>query len=183
MIGFWNTWNRLLQTLLLWSCLSSLICRAFHFSSNPIAKKSGNHLQYWRTPSVPSCSTNRHQAQLSMAINPDNDDIDYADNKEGDDDDETGYNENAKWEALHIRVARMRLEEENKIRFLKSRPAKLSYKDCKEWAQRQNMWESRDDWHAWIDCGEGLSTYIPSDPEGHYTRLGTWVSWDDFLGY
>lgn len=118
-----------------------------------------------------------------MAINPNNDDINYAENKEGDDDDETDINEGAKWDSLQIRVARMRLEEENKIRFMRSKPSKLSYKDSKEWAQMQNMWECSDDWYAWIELGEGLSAYIPSDPEAHYTRLGTWVSWDDFLGY
>ena len=88
----------------------------------------------------------------------------------------------AVWESLYIRVARMRLEEENKKRFLKSRAAKLSYVKCKQWAQAQNMWHSREEWYNWIDQGEGLSAYIPSDPEHFYTRQGTWISWDDFLG-
>lgn len=86
------------------------------------------------------------------------------------------------WESLNIRVARMRLEEENKRRFLKSRPAKLSYDKCKQWAQAQNMWHSREEWYDWIDQGEGLSAYIPSDPETFFARQGTWISWDDFLG-
>jgi len=88
----------------------------------------------------------------------------------------------AAWESLHIRVARMRLEEVNKKRFLQSRPSKLSYDKCKQWAQAQNMWHSREEWYDWIDQGESLCAYIPSDPEKKFERQGTWVSWDDFLG-
>jgi len=88
----------------------------------------------------------------------------------------------AEWESLYIRTARMRLEEENKRRFLKSRAAKLPYEQCKEWAQSQNMWHSKKDWYEWVELGENLSAYIPSDPEAYFSRQGTWVSWDDFLG-
>lgn len=86
------------------------------------------------------------------------------------------------WESLRIQVARLRLEELNTQRFLKSRSVKLSYMQCKQWVQAQNMWETKIEWYKWIDQGENLSAYIPSDPEKYYKRNGSWVSWDDFLG-
>ena len=90
--------------------------------------------------------------------------------------------DDAAWESLYIRIARLRLEEENRKRFLRSRPAKLPYQKCKEWVQSQNLWHSKEEWYAWVDQGENLSAYIPSDPEDYYTFSGTWVSWSDFLG-
>eukprot|EP00554_Chaetoceros_debilis_P011123 CAMPEP_0194109270 /NCGR_PEP_ID=MMETSP0150-20130528/8802_1 /TAXON_ID=122233 /ORGANISM="Chaetoceros debilis, Strain MM31A-1" /LENGTH=117 /DNA_ID=CAMNT_0038798193 /DNA_START=256 /DNA_END=609 /DNA_ORIENTATION=- len=115
-----------------------------------------------------------------MANNSNNEGIDYTENK---DDDENDVEVGTKWESLYIRIARMRLEEANTKRFLKAIPAKLPYNECKEWAKRQNMWQSKEDWDAWIDLGESLSAYIPSDPESYFTRQGTWVSWEDFLGF
>jgi len=29
--------------------------------------------------------------------------------------------------------------------------------------------------------GEKRNSYIPSDPEKYYTRMGVWKGWDDFL--
>jgi hypothetical protein len=86
------------------------------------------------------------------------------------------------WESLQIRIARMRLEEENKRRFLKSRPVKLPYDQSKKWVQAQNMWNSREEWYEWVGLGENLSAYIPSDPEAYYKGLGSWIDWDNYLG-
>jgi hypothetical protein len=86
------------------------------------------------------------------------------------------------WESLYVRIARMRLEEENKRRFLKSRPAKLPYAQCKQWVKAQNMWHSKEEWYEWVNLGESLSAYIPSDPEAYFSRQGTWISWEDYLG-
>lgn len=116
----------------------------------------------------------------SMSTNSNNEGVDYAENK---DDDENDVEVGSKWESLYIRVARMRLEEENTKRFLRAVPAKFPYNECKEWVKKQNMWQSKEDWDAWIDLGEGLSAYIPSDPESFFTRQGIWVSWEDFLGF
>ena len=86
------------------------------------------------------------------------------------------------WETLQIHIVRMRLEEGNKRRFLKSRPAKFSYEQSKRWVQDQNMWHSKEDWYEWVELGENLSPYIPSDPEVYYKVSGSWIDWDDYLG-
>ena len=86
---------------------------------------------------------------------------------------ESEDNVTAEWQSLHIRVARMRLEEEHTRRFLKSRPAKLPYEVCKKWVQAQNMWHSKEDWYEWVEQGESLSAYIPSDPEAYFSHSGT----------
>mmetsp|Transcript_3643 Transcript_3643/g.3984 ORF Transcript_3643/g.3984 Transcript_3643/m.3984 type:complete len:165 (+) Transcript_3643:55-549(+) len=85
-------------------------------------------------------------------------------------------------EELLICTSRLKLEEANKQRFLKSRPIKLPYEQCKNWAQKQNMWSNADEWYEWVNLGEGWSAYIPRDPELYYSRNGSWVSWNDFLG-
>ena len=95
---------------------------------------------------------------------------------------ESEDNVTTEWESLFIRIARMRLEEEHTQRFIKSRPAKLPYGECKKWVQAQNMWHSKEDWYEWVEQGESLSAYIPSDPEAYFSHSGTWISWYDFLG-
>ena len=115
--------------------------------------------------------------ELSMATNANN-----GGKQNGSKEYDSEKGNSADWESLQIRIARMRLEEGNKRRFLKSRAAKLSYEQCKQWAQAQNMWSSKDEWYEWVDLGENLSAYIPTDPEAHYKRIGTWIDWNDFLG-
>jgi response regulator RpfG family c-di-GMP phosphodiesterase len=85
-------------------------------------------------------------------------------------------------ESLKIRLTRMRLEDERKRKFLKSRPRKFPYEECKKWAQAQNMFHTKDEWFEYINRGENLSSYIPSDPETYFKQSGTWISWEDFLG-
>ena len=65
---------------------------------------------------------------------------------------------------------------------MKSRALKLSYEQCKQWAQAQNMWSSKVEWYEWGEFGENLRAYVPSDPEAHNKRVGTWIDWNDFLG-
>ena len=86
------------------------------------------------------------------------------------------------WQSLQIRIGRMRLEEENRRIFLKSRPRHLPYEQSRRWVQAQNMWNSKEEWYEWVALGENLSAYIPSDPEVYYKGLKSWISWDDYLG-
>ena len=85
-------------------------------------------------------------------------------------------------EDLHWRVAKMRLEEENTRRFLKARPRFLPYEECRKWVQAWSRWQNEEDWRDWIAMGEKRNSYIPSEPDVYYGRLGQWISWEHFLG-
>ena len=86
------------------------------------------------------------------------------------------------WSSLAVRVARMRLEEENTRRFLKSGATFLTYEKCKEWIQQNGYgWKSKEEWDDYISLGENVQWFISSDPEGYYKNSG-WISWTDFLG-
>mmetsp|Transcript_21424 Transcript_21424/g.32672 ORF Transcript_21424/g.32672 Transcript_21424/m.32672 type:complete len:309 (+) Transcript_21424:121-1047(+) len=85
-------------------------------------------------------------------------------------------------EDLDWRIAKLRLEEENLQRMLKSRPRKLPYEECRRWVQAWGgRWLTEDDWNDWIMMGEKRNAYIPARPDEYYTRTGDWVSWDHFL--
>ena len=49
-------------------------------------------------------------------------------------------------EDLSWRVEKLRLEEENKRRFLKSKPRFLPYEECRKWVQAFNRWSSELEW-------------------------------------
>ena len=83
---------------------------------------------------------------------------------------------------LAWRVEKLRLEEANTKRFLKSRPRFLPYEECRKWVQRWNRWDNEQDWKNWIAMGEKRNAYIPSKPDEYYGRIGKWISWDHFLG-
>ena len=83
---------------------------------------------------------------------------------------------------LNWRVEKLRLEEQNIQRFLKSGPRHLPYEECRKWVQAWNRWDTEDDWREWINMGEKRNTYIPASPDEYYGRLGQWISWDHFLG-
>jgi len=83
---------------------------------------------------------------------------------------------------LSWRVEKLRLEEANTRRFLKSGPRFLPYEECRKWVQAWNRWDSEKDWKQWIDEGEKRNSYIPARPDEYYGRLGKWISWDHFLG-
>jgi hypothetical protein len=90
----------------------------------------------------------------------------------------------APWEdELYCRINKKSLEDSWIQSRIKSRPRFLPYESCKEWAKHQNMWTSKEEWMEWIGMGEGKPSLVPSDPESHYSKLGTWISWEDFLDY
>lgn len=77
-------------------------------------------------------------------------------------------------EDLSWRVEKMRLEEQNKQRFLKSQPRFLPYDECRRWVQALGRWKTEEDWRQWISMGEKRNAYIPSKPDEYYGRLGQW---------
>ena len=81
-------------------------------------------------------------------------------------------------EDLDWRIQRLRLEEANKKRFLKSGPRFLPYDDVKKWVQAWGeRWTTEEEWKEWIAAGEKRNSYIPSRPDEYFTRTGDWVSW------
>jgi len=70
---------------------------------------------------------------------------------------------------LNWRVEKLRLEEQNTKRFLKSKPRFLPYEDCRNWVQAWGArWENEQDWRDWIAMGEKRNAYIPSRPDEYY---------------
>lgn len=49
-------------------------------------------------------------------------------------------------EDLSWRVNKLRLEEENKKRFLKAKPRFLPYDECRKWVQAFNRWHTAKEW-------------------------------------
>ena len=49
-------------------------------------------------------------------------------------------------EDLSWRVHKLRLEEENKKRFLKAKPRFLPYEECRKWVQAFSRWNSEKEW-------------------------------------
>jgi hypothetical protein len=85
-------------------------------------------------------------------------------------------------EDLTWRVEKLRLEETNTRRFLRSGPRFLPYRECRRWVQAWGgRWRSEDDWRQWISLGEKRNPYIPSRPDEYYGDQ--WVSWEHFLGF
>ena len=49
-------------------------------------------------------------------------------------------------EDLSWRVHKLRLEEENKKRFLKAKPRFLPYEECRKWVQAFSRWNTEKEW-------------------------------------
>ena len=62
---------------------------------------------------------------------------------------------------LNWRVEKLRLEEQNRKRFLKSKPRFLPYEECRKWVKAWHRWENEQDWRDWIAMGEKRNAYIP----------------------
>lgn len=82
---------------------------------------------------------------------------------------------------LSWRVQKLRLEEQNTQRFLRSQARFLPYNECRRWVQAFSRWETEDDWKQWISMGEKRNSYIPSRPDEYYGRLGQWYVGSGFL--
>jgi len=85
-------------------------------------------------------------------------------------------------DGLDWRVSRLKLEEANTKRFLKSKPRYLPYDECRKWVMAMARWDTEQEWKEWIDMGEKRNAYIPARPDEYYGELGRWKNWDHFLG-
>ena len=60
---------------------------------------------------------------------------------------------------LNWRIDKLRLEEENKRRFLKAKPRFLPYEECCKWVQAFGRWNSQEEWYVCacveIQCDRG----------------------------
>lgn len=82
---------------------------------------------------------------------------------------------------LSWRLAKVRLEEANTKRFLKSRPIKLSYKDSQKWIQRNWAPNTKEEFEDLVANGNLRTPYISKRPEEYYGRRGEWISWEHYL--
>ena len=132
------------------------------------------------------CSASAEQRQRSIVVGKMNK-LNENENREDISDDDTSIGDNGGvsgvvLEDLSWRVEKLRLEEQNKKRFLKARARFLPYEECRRWVQAWGKrWKTANDWNDWIAMGEKRNAYIPSRPDEYYGRLGQWVSWDHFL--
>lgn len=75
---------------------------------------------------------------------------------------EDNSNEADIFEDLYWRIEKLRLEEQNTKRFLKSKPRFLPYDECRKWVQAfGRRWISEEEWKDWINMGEKKNPYIP----------------------
>lgn len=102
-----------------------------------------------------------------------------------DGDDHTTDTSSPMYESLRIEISRFQLEEMHRRGTLASWVhdiAYFNYETCRRWAHSKKMWQGKGDWEYWIDMCNPQLTRVPCNPEEYYTKEGTWVSWDDFLG-
>lgn len=63
---------------------------------------------------------------------------------------------------IYWRIEKLRLEEQNIKRFLKSKPRFLPYNECRKWVHAfGKRWMNEYEWYEWIDMGEKKNPYIP----------------------
>ena len=69
----------------------------------------------------------------------------------------------------------------------------LPFDEAVKWVRTTGVdlwgWKSKEDWLEWLQQGEGVSQYIPTDPESYYGpggrgggKDGVWRGWDYWLG-
>lgn len=83
---------------------------------------------------------------------------------------------------LHVELAQRTLEVGWISARKQSRPRFYTYDTCKAAVQAENLCSTKKEWEEFINTSEKRNCLIPSDPESVYSKQGTWVSWEDFLG-
>ncbi len=78
------------------------------------------------------------------------------------------------------RVERARLEHRHRQRLLKRKPRYLSYSQSSLAVQELGL-STKEEWFEWVELGERLSPYVPSDPESYYKKTGEWLGWSLWL--
>jgi hypothetical protein len=125
------------------------------------------------TDSVSMRKTRNNFHRLSMDSNKTPD--------ENEDSKSSDTEENVVIDELSWRVAKARLEEANKKRFLKSKPIKLSYEQSQKWIQRNWAPTSKEEFYDLVANGNLRTPYISKRPEEYYGERGEWISWDHYL--
>jgi hypothetical protein len=145
-----------------------LRCKSFQTNDSVVSVKTGYPVKVF-------ANKGRHGISMFMndQINDDDEDVininEYiADEVDDDDDDEDDSilgevldTAGIVLDDLNWRVEKLRLEEQNTKRFLKSRPRFLPYDECCKWVQALSRWKTEDDWNEWINMGEKRNAYIP----------------------
>ncbi|KAL7447045.1 hypothetical protein ACHAXM_011577 [Skeletonema potamos] len=124
------------------------------------------------SPGSETRKSNSHRLAMDSNNNPD----DNEDSKSSSD-----TKENVVIDELSWRVAKARLEEANKKRFLKSKPVKLSYEQSQKWIQRNWAPTSKEEFYDLVANGNLRTPYISKRPEEYYGERGEWISWDHYL--
>jgi hypothetical protein len=63
-------------------------------------------------------------------------------------------------EDLNWRVVKLKLEEENTKRFLKSKPRYLPYEECRKWVTAWNRWSSEKEWYDFCICAVCITNNV-----------------------
>ena len=90
-------------------------------------------------------------------------------------------NKNVVIDELSWRVAKVRLEEAAKPKYLKSKPLKLSYEVSQKWIQRNWAPKTKQEFEDLVANGNLRTPYISKRPEEYYGERGEWISWDHYL--
>jgi len=96
-------------------------------------------------------------------------------------------------EKLRIIMLKQALEEQHLEVIKKARTIRLPFDVAVKWVRSMGVdlwgWQSKEDWIEWLQQGEGISQYIPTDPESYYGpggrgggKDGVWKGWDYWLG-
>ena len=95
--------------------------------------------------------------------------------------DNNNNNKNVVIDELSWRVAKVRLEEAAKPKYLKSKPLKLSYEVSQKWIQRNWGPKTKQEFEDLVANGNLRTPYISKRPEEYYGERGEWISWDHYL--
>lgn len=93
----------------------------------------------------------------------------------------TDESKNEVIEDLSWRVAKARLEEENKRRILRRKPLKLPYAVSQKWIQRNWAPKTQKEFEELVANGDIKNVYISKRPAEYYGERGEWISWDHYL--
>jgi len=84
-------------------------------------------------------------------------------------------------ETIKLEKERERLEEENFLKRLKSKPRKLPYEQARTWVQANLGVDTPEEFYDLVENGNLRTPYIPKNPQEYYTKTRDWISWDHFL--
>ena len=78
----------------------------------------------------------------------------------------------------HVERARLQHKHEQQIRTRKARYPRFA--TSSNIVQMQGL-STKEEYFEWLEQGEGLSPYVPRDPERYYKERGEWLGWRAWL--